>query len=122
MNCIYCDDFEKCEEKVDVTTTDDLLHGEGVRYVPWVNGCPKFKTVVGVEYGLWREGFAVTGNSGKAKYLGRYKAKTFEEACEKWAETLHESDRRFYKRIGNEASFCGCRIFDNEEEARRAFG
>ena len=43
MNCIYCEIFTTCDAKVDVTTTDDLLHGEGVRYVPWVDGCPKTK-------------------------------------------------------------------------------
>lgn len=44
MNCIHCEIFTTCDAKVDVTTTDDLLYGEGVRYVPWpwADRCPKW--------------------------------------------------------------------------------
>ena len=71
-------------------------------------------------FDLWSEGYACTGQSSKAIFLGTFEADSFENACDKWADTLKEKE--CYKRNGNIASYWGCRIYDNEEEVRKSFG
>ena len=40
----------------------------------------------------------------------------------KWVDTIDGNEKQYYKRNGNVASFWGCRIYDNEEDARKSFG
>lgn len=73
-------------------------------------------------YELWMQGYLVTGMEGipqTAVFLGRYEADTFIEACRKYQVEKHDS---YYRDDGENASSWGCRIFDNEHDARKIFG
>lgn len=71
------------------------------------------------KYEIWLEGFSITGSHGKAECLGIYEGETFEKACETALE--HEGyDMDFYNDKTN--TYWGCRLFDNEGQARASFG
>jgi len=77
------------------------------------------------EYTLWKEGFVIifphfTGNSAKARCLGTWKAKSFIDACHEWAVT--ESESNLFSVKDGVPYFWGCRIYDNESDARESFG
>lgn len=64
---------------------------------------------------IWCEGYRITGNSNVAQLLAVVEAPTFRAAC----ETKFFGDKDF----NSEAlTYWGCRLFDNELDARRAFG
>jgi len=67
---------------------------------------------------IWQEGFLIQGMGGqstRASYIGRFKADTFQEACVKaFGENEYFSPEHL--------TFWGCKLYDNEEEARKAFG
>lgn len=68
---------------------------------------------------IWSEGFAVTGNEGTAHYHGTEGAETFADACARLAARDAEFGKYFdLQRL----SFWGCRLFDNEAQARERFG
>ena len=69
-------------------------------------------------FNLWMEGYGVTSISTPASFLGTFKANSFKEACDIWASTVNQKEH--YKRTGDIASYCGCRIFDNETDARNS--
>lgn len=65
---------------------------------------------------LWMEGYSISGNSAKASFLGEYEADTLKCAAEMYA-----------KKSGSQVNFnnltiWGCRLFDNEKDARKSFG
>ena len=67
---------------------------------------------------VWMEGFKAQGNSSPAKFCGTFPGETFADACSAWADTTNyredfDPERR---------TFWGCRLFDNETDARKAFG
>ena len=66
-------------------------------------------------YEVWEEGYAATGEGGPAGLVGRVKARTFAEACDKLcgSKSSYNSER---------LSVWGCRLFDNEFDARRSSG
>jgi hypothetical protein len=72
---------------------------------------------------LWMEGYAVTGNSGTARKVDTVYASTSEEALEMYANKnkgkvdVHtdEDGKKWY-------SDWGCKIYDNEVDARKSFG
>ena len=64
---------------------------------------------------IWEEGYRVNGGSGTAVFRGRVEAPTFREACEKF----YKGDKLFDP---ERLTLWGCRIFDNEADARRSFG
>ena len=70
---------------------------------------------------IWTEGFAATGEHGAAYKMGAAKAESFEEACQ-----LVCGEAEFQKRHGTfdpeSLSVWGCRLFDNEKDARKGFG
>lgn len=74
------------------------------------------------EYNIWTEGYLVTGMEGipaKAKLWGKYKGQSFEEAC----NTCFTKDNNladFFN--GTNLTFFGCKIYDNEKDARKLFG
>lgn len=77
------------------------------------------------KFHIWSEGYSITGNSSGAIYLGEFEADTFEHACDKWAKTLTDDySRKCYSpaKYGKPPSFWGCRLYDNEADARKAFG
>ncbi len=68
---------------------------------------------------IWSEGYAVTGQAGKAHLHGETEAETFNDAC----LTLAKRDGKFAKYFDPQRmTFWGCRLFDNEAEARKSFG
>lgn len=72
---------------------------------------------------IWIEGYVAQGNSAGASLLGSFTAKNFDDAIALYAALGHErldndgkkNDRGFY-------TIWGCRLFDNEADARKAFG
>ena len=69
------------------------------------------------EFEVWEEGYAISGNRGKAKLLGKVKAHAFREAC---CKMFHENNMDLFDR--KNLTICGCRLFDNEQDARKDFG
>jgi hypothetical protein len=68
---------------------------------------------------VWMEGYAATGGTAYAEFVAEVEAETFEEACVKALKVRH-FDMSFYRPESN--AYWGCRLFDNEREARRVFG
>lgn len=67
------------------------------------------------EYDVWQEGYAITGNFAPATFVGSTQAESFREAC----IYLLKDDSSFNK---DKLSVWGCKLFDNEADARESFG
>ena len=72
---------------------------------------------------VWMEGFIIQGNSGGASLVGTYEASDFDDAVKQYNEDYKvdahhlPADKR-----GDHWSIWGCRLYDNEADARRSFG
>jgi hypothetical protein len=66
-------------------------------------------------YSIWSEGYAATGQSNGAIHMGSGYANSFKELCLNIFK-----DNRYYDPKDN--TYWGCRLFDNEEQARKSFG
>lgn len=70
-------------------------------------------------YEVWNEGYSLTGQSSPAQFLGKFEAKSFEEACviaikaNSWSMESYDPKRNAY---------WGCKFYDNETDARKHFG
>lgn len=78
---------------------------------------------------LWVEGYAATGNRGTAQLIGYYKGNNLDEAVQDFINTDYDpeswGDYSPPSRLGGHGMYhalWGCRIFDNEEDARKSFG
>lgn len=73
---------------------------------------------------LWVEGYAVTGMSSNAESLGEFDTDSMDEAVQTLLAQPSMVDSKSYFRRSDDGtwSFWGCRIFDNESDARRSFG
>lgn len=76
---------------------------------------------------IWMEGFACTGQSGKAKLLGTYEAYGLKHAVMKHLEyNGGKIDLSYWhlkeRMTGSVADYWGCKIYDNEAAARKTFG
>lgn len=69
---------------------------------------------------LWVEGYAATGESAPAKYLGAFEGETFQDAIQSYKDSL-DADTRKYVDV-ERGTFWGCRFFNREEDARKSFG
>lgn len=68
---------------------------------------------------IWSEGWQATGGKGSAMFWAEIDAASLSEACDRLAE--RDSDfRQYYDR--NRMPWWGCRLFDNEADARKSFG
>lgn len=67
------------------------------------------------EYEIWSEGYLATGNMSGAHFHGKQAGKSFREACEKFFK-----ERVFFNK--ENLTIWGCRLYDNEQEARKNFG
>lgn len=71
---------------------------------------------------IWCEGYAITGNSADASLLGTETATTWDEAVEKYMvknpDTIDVREANGVKVYTD----WGCRLFDNESDARKSFG
>lgn len=73
-----------------------------------------------MEFEVWTEGYACTGQSAKAQYRGKFRGETFKDAVIAFRDTLSK-ERAAYINIEGLTDW-GCRFFDNETDARKAFG
>ena len=67
---------------------------------------------------LWIEGFSVSGNRSVAQHIGSFDTTDFATAVEMWSKRIDSKlvwDGSYY-------TVWGCRIFDNELDARKSFG
>ncbi len=69
---------------------------------------------------VWSEGYAATGEHAGAMYHGRWPGETFVEAARTWA--AQSSSPSCYSERNGVPAYWGCRLFDNEQDARKAFG
>lgn len=77
-----------------------------------------------MKFEIWQQGYLVTGMEGipaPAVKLGEVEAATFAGACAALC-----SPQEWQKKYGYfdaaRLTLWGCRLFDNEQDARRAFG
>ncbi|AMU26584.1 Uncharacterised protein [Mycobacteroides abscessus] len=75
-------------------------------------------------YTLWCEGYAATGEHGRARSLGTWAAESFDSAVELWNATKNRNSMygNLVHHENGSWTLWGCRLFDNEADARRAFG
>lgn len=74
------------------------------------------------QFSLWMEGYAATGNSSSASYLGTYEGENFLDAYHNYLKVTYGVNK-LPDYINQEfPSIWGCRIFDNEHDARKSFG
>jgi len=66
-------------------------------------------------YEIWSEGYAATGNFSGANFHGRHEAESFKDACK-----LFFKDDPYYNPQFN--TYWSCRLYDNEQDARKTFG
>jgi hypothetical protein len=62
---------------------------------------------------------SVTGNQAKAKFLGSCEADSFKEACDKIMKQIGWSEKDYNSEHG---TYWGCKLYDNEKDAREFFG
>lgn len=67
------------------------------------------------EFNIWTEGYEVQGNNSPAMYRGKTEAPNFHTACD-----LFFKDDPHYDKVN--LTYWGCKLFDNELDARKAFG
>lgn len=70
-------------------------------------------------YHIWTEGYLATGGSGAAILLGSVEANSFEEACHKVIKARNMDDSNYNR---EKLTYWGCKLFDNEIDARKNFG
>ena len=64
---------------------------------------------------IWREGYQATGNTLKAEKIAEYEADSFAHAIEQHKENHPNT-------VDDNNRIWGMRLFDNELDARKAFG
>ena len=69
-------------------------------------------------YEVWAEGHRATGDSSEASLMGEARAATFKEAC----KLVMQRTGRFSYYDEEHNDYWGCKLFDNEADARRSFG
>lgn len=81
-----------------------------------------------MEYQIWMEGYAATGERSDAQYIGKSQGETFEEAVLNYRDQEGNPIKIDRNQDGTPRIFGGhlciwaCRLFDNEEDARKSFG
>lgn len=87
-----------------------------------------------MEFEIWMEGYRATGESGTATYEGKWEGETFDDAVKKYVFVkdlghLYDKGSRFLPRDENGIMkeevahrIWGCRLFNNEADARKSFG
>jgi hypothetical protein len=71
------------------------------------------------KYEIWCEGFLMTGGGGKAFKFGDAKGVDFLDACKNY---FAENPSDNFRITNGEPIWWGCRLFDNEKDARKSFG
>lgn len=101
------------------TTRIDWVRDNGDAGTVWVP-TDWLRTVMQLEvpprtFEIWAEGYRATGDSCPARYIGLVQGATLQEACRR-----HFKGHPNYDKERN--TLWGCRLFDNETDARRSFG
>lgn len=79
-----------------------------------------YKDMISVKtYSVWVEGYMATGESGKAFVYATSTGRTFKEACDNLAEN-NPTFSGYYN--PGRLTYWGCRLYDNEMQARASFG
>lgn len=73
-------------------------------------------------YTIWAEGYRATGQHGTATLLGSASGETFRDAVKELAKRALPEDRALFNTDHIQPTYWGCRLFDNEEDARKSFG
>lgn len=86
------------------------------------------------EFEIWTEGFSATGNQEKASFIGKAFGIDFNDACKNFKHEndiineyteeiiIHKGDKLKLDEHYSEPRIWGCRLFDNEADARKSFG
>ena len=69
------------------------------------------------EWEIWSEGYVAQGSESKANFHGKYKANSFAEAC---VECFKNSPDGYF--VARDLTHWGCKLHDNEADARVSFG
>lgn len=71
------------------------------------------------KYEIWSEGYCASGDSAPATLLGVCGGDDFRDACINFANI----NEPFREEFDSKQMTCwGCRLFDNEADARKSFG
>lgn len=70
-----------------------------------------------MKFAVWSEGYRATGDESSAQFHGEAEAASFEDAC--YALLGDRIDKHRYMGC---LAIWGCRLFDNETDARRTYG
>lgn len=79
------------------------------------------KTPVVSSHQVWSEGYLATGEQSGATFHGTFTGLTFRDAVIKFRDSLTDEYSRKCIDI-EDLTFWGCRFFDNESDATKAFG
>ena len=71
------------------------------------------------QYNIWSEGFRTNGEVSSAFFIGTSFGSNFKEACNNFA-IKDANFKRYYS--SNDLTYWGCKLFDNETDARVNFG
>jgi hypothetical protein len=78
-----------------------------------------------MKYEVWAEGYRTNGESSGASLLGVYEGEDFDSAvirCMMDPKFKHEQCYFVYNLGVGYHRYWGCRLFDNEADARASFG
>lgn len=70
-------------------------------------------------FDIWAEGYAATGNRSGATLMGSARGENFKGACDAYA-AMNPRFAAYYD--PERLTHWGCRLFNNEHDARKAFG
>lgn len=71
------------------------------------------------QYDIWSEGFRTNGEAFSAFFIGTSLGSNFKEACDNFA-IKDANFKRYYS--SDDLTYWGCKLFDNEVDARANFG
>ncbi|MBY6838690.1 thymidine kinase [Clostridium botulinum] len=108
-----------------VTDGEIVVMGGNDKYISLCNKCYYEKNLGDIKnnkikkYEIWREGYSCTGLHDTARIFGTQEGNSFKEACIKFFSEYDDGNLCF---DSNRMSYWGCKLFDNETDARRHFG
>jgi hypothetical protein len=71
---------------------------------------------------IWVEGYNATGNSSPASKVGQGVGETFDDAIQDYINHNPDCGINNYDSGKSKWNIWGCNLFDNEMDARKAFG
>jgi len=85
----------------------------------WRFRCEKHRDPVDGEYQIWERGYLGQGCGSDASFLGFEKSDSFKDACVKWFGKHPKLSKNFDP---EQLADWGCKLYDNEFDARKDFG